>query len=78
MIPQSVSKYTEVLELFVASSIMGSNVMAVVEYVYLLNTRLELRADNFAIEQKISLAEIRFMPVSTKTTKAGILQLNFI
>lgn len=50
VILQPVSKYTEVLGLCVASSIIGSNVIAVVEYVYLLNTRLELRADNFAIE----------------------------
>lgn len=59
-------------------SIAGSNVMAVVVYVYLLNAKLEPGADNFAIKQKIGIVKSGLMPVSAGTIRIGVVQPDFI
>lgn len=51
-----------------AGSIVGSNVIAVMVYVYPLSAKPELGADNFAIEQRISLTKARSVAVSTGAT----------
>ena len=72
------SKYIKVSKLFILNSIVGSNVMVVVVYVYLLNVRPESSVDNFATEWKIDLAEIRSMIVSTGATQADALHPDFM
>lgn len=78
VIPQPVSRHTEASGLSMAGSIARSNVTAVVAYVHPLNARPERGADNFAVERRISLAEVSSVAVSGRATQAGILQPDFI